>query len=239
MADNFFDPKENNMDNQDPQTIKVGEKEYSPEQLQQLVQLGEIGREMEEKWNTKIDRVYPEFSKAKNDLKTMEEEVTRLRTPAPQAPAADDGMGLSEDDIAKARKEARKIGIVTDDAFDEFMGNKFREYFVRERAIEKTMENLDRLEGEISGEDGRPKFVKEDILRFMQETGVNNPEQAYKLKHEKEIDAWRSKQIMDAKREGVYSESASSAGGKTPPAVKVTRDNLSSLVSEQLSGGSR
>jgi len=241
MSD-FFDPKNNNdnMDNQDVQTIKVGEKEYTPEQLQQLVQLGEIGREMEEKWNTKIDRVYPEFSKAKNDLKVLEEENTRLKTPQQPAPTTiSDEMGLSEEDLAKARKEARKIGIVTEDAFDEFLGNKFREYFVRERAIEKTMENLDRLEGEISGEDGRPKFVKEDVVRFMQETGVNNPESAYKLMHEKDLEAWRAKQLADAKREGVYSNTTSSAGGKQPDPVRPTRSNLDSLVAEALSGNIR
>ena len=237
MSDNFFDNKDNNMDNQDPQTIKVGEKEYTPEQLQALVSLGEIGQEMETKWNTKIDKVYPEFSKAKNDLKALEEENTRLKTPQqPTPPSVGEEMGLSEEDLAKARKEARKIGIVTEDAFDEFLGNKFREYFVRERAIEKTMENLDRLESEISGEDGRPKFVKEDILRYMQETGVGNPESAYKLMHEKDLEAWRVKTLNEAKREGVYSEPASSAGGKTPPTVKPTRDNLSSLVAEALTG---
>ena len=172
MSD-FFDPKDNNdnMDNQDVQTIKVGEKEYTPEQLQALVSLGEIGQEMESKWNTKIDKVYPEFSKVKNDFKALEEENARLKAPkAPVAPQEGEEVGLSDEDIAKAKKEARKIGIVTDEAFDEFMNNKFREYFVRERAIEKTMENLDRLESEISGEDGRPKFVKEDVVRFMQET---------------------------------------------------------------------
>ena len=87
--------------------------------------LGEIGQEMESKWNTKIDKVYPEFSKVKNDFKALEEENARLKAPkAPVAPQEGEEVGLSDEDIAKAKKEARKIGIVTDEAFDEFMNNK-------------------------------------------------------------------------------------------------------------------
>ena len=63
MADEFFEDKK--MEPQvpeevTPEVIKLGEKEYSQEELSKLVGLGEQAVELETKWDTKLDRLMPE-----------------------------------------------------------------------------------------------------------------------------------------------------------------------------------
>lgn len=236
----FFDPKDNNQNMDDNQQvvekIKIGEEEFTPEEAQEYIKLGKLGREMEEKWNTKIDRIYPEFSKSQNELKELREaEATRNATPP--APVTNPEDALDEETIQRARKEARKIGIVTEDAFDEFLGNKFRDYFVRARFEEKLIDRMDGLARDLNGEDGRPRFDQKEVVEFMRNNGVSDPEVAYKIMHEKELDAWKAQQLTAAKREGLYTENTSTAGGKQPAAVKPTADNLSQLVAEALERG--
>jgi len=43
--------------------ITLGENEYSQDELKELVNLGKIGKEAEEKYNTSIDKVWPEYSR--------------------------------------------------------------------------------------------------------------------------------------------------------------------------------
>lgn len=232
----FFDPKENMEDNQAVEKIKIGEEEFTPEEAQEFIKLGKLGREMEEKWNTKIDRIYPEFSKSQNELKELREaEATRLATPP--TPVTNPEDVLDDETIQKARKEARKIGIVTEDAFDEFLGSKFRDYFVRARFEEKLIDRMDGLGKELNGEDGRPRFDQERVVEFMRNNGVSDPEVAYKIMNEKELDTWKANQLQAQKREGLYTENSSTAGGKQPAAVKPTADNLSELVAEALTRG--
>ena len=70
MPDKFFDKEEERVEEkveeikEEPQTIKVGEKEYTQEELSRKVGLGELADELESKWNTKIDRLYPEYTKS-------------------------------------------------------------------------------------------------------------------------------------------------------------------------------
>ena len=39
------------------------------------------------------------------------------------------------------------------------------------------------------------------ILEYMRDNGINDPELAYKIKYEKELDAWKEKKISSAKKQ--------------------------------------
>src|SRR3990167_6033242 len=60
---------------QEVEKVKVGEKEYTQDELSHLVGLGEVGAELESKWNTKIDRLYPEFTKATQEREDLRKQV--------------------------------------------------------------------------------------------------------------------------------------------------------------------
>lgn len=216
----------------EPSKIKLGETEYSQEELNRLVGLGRLAEEAEKKYNTKIDKVWPEYGRTKQREKELENEIEKLRNPQPKVAESE------ADAIKEAKDAARKLGIVIDEDFDSRLQKSFRTYYQQERAAEKLLEDAKDMESEIDGKDGRPAFKTQEVLEFMAENGINNLETAYKVKYEKELDSWKESQLGKAKRSGMTTTIQGSGAGvsKQPSNVKITRDNLSQLVSEALEG---
>lgn len=207
---------------QEPQKVKVGEDEYSQEELAQLVGLGKIGREAEEKFHTKIDKVWPEYTKAQQKLR--EYEAVNQKPAEPQ-------VKVNEDEVVKqARQEAKRLGIALDDEIEDRVTKKIMQVLEAKDLLDQCKS----LEGEIDGSDGRPKFSTDAILAHMQSTGIKNPEKAYKDMHESEIDRWKEEQIAKAKPKGMVTEPTSTAGSKQPPEIKVDRNNFEAMVRDAL-----
>lgn len=216
---------------QQPEKIKLGEEEFSQEELSQLVGLGKSYKEIESKYNTKLDRVWPEFGKSQNRVKELEAELENMKK-ASQMP-----KDLDENAVREAKEAARKIGLVTDEQFTEFMGKNFRQFYQQERAAERLLDDCKDFEGEFDGKDGRPAFKTEEILEYMRDTGIKNPELAYKTKFESQLDSWKESQLAKAKRPGLTTVTETQ-GFKEPKQVKITTNNLQDLIREQLEGGS-
>lgn len=213
--------------------VKVGDKEYTQEELSQLVGLGEIGRELETKWNTKIDKIYPEYTKTQQNYKDLETKAKEYEAKLKEIEAKK--QDLPEDQvIAQAREAAKKVGLLTNDDFNPLLEKSFRQFYVQERAAERLLEEVKGFEGKIDGKDGRPAFVAKDILEYMQENSISNPETAYKLKFENEIDAWKEAQLGKIKKPGMTTIDSTTAGAKQPPKANINRDNLGEAIREAL-----
>ena len=198
--------------------IKVGEKEYTQEELSRKVGLGELADELESKWNTKIDRLYPEYTKSTQELSELrkyKEEQERLATEA----KAKKGEGLTPEEIKKqAIAEADSLGLVHAGNVNKFIGS-----FLQARDL------IDDSEAIITKavEEGKPKTTTEDLLAYMDETGIKNPDLAYKAKFEKELDTWKQEQLAKVKSSDMKTLDASTAGSKEPEIPKLT--NIDSL----------
>lgn len=236
---NFFDNQQNeNQPEAEPtetepteivEKVKVGEAEYSQEELNRLVGLGKLAQEADTKYNTKIDKVWPEFTKKSQRLTELEKEVETLR--ASQAPKLPEN---EEQAIKEAKEAARKLGIVTSDDFDEYLDKKFTQRYQTERQAERLLDEGMKFEKDIDGSDGRPKFVLTDVLEYMRDNmgGQGNLETAYKLMHETQLDTWREQQLNKSKRQGMTTATIPGGSIKEPSSVKVTNDNLDQLVAE-------
>lgn len=210
-----------------PEKIKVGEKEYTQDELSQLVGLGEIGRELETKWNTKIDKVYPDYTRSQQEKKDYETKLKEAQDKISELQAKNGtGDAFTDEDIQKAKEAARKVGILTND--------DFRQFYAQERAAERLLEDVKSHESKIDGSDGRPAFKAQEILEYMKDTGLTNPELAYKTKYEKEIDAWKEEQLGKVKRTGMTTLETTSAGAKNPPKANINKDNLGEAIREAL-----
>lgn len=214
--------------------IKLGDEEYTHDQLKRLVDLGKIGVEAEEKYNTSIDKVWPEFGKKSNQIKEYEERLAQIEEEKnkPQLPENE------QQAIEEARAAARKLGLTLDEDVEGKVGAKlekeFRNYYLRERSAERLLEETGKLEKEIDGSDGRPKFKTDEVLEFMKENpGFKKPIDAYEAKYKSETDEWRANQIVKAKR-GIVTNNDSLGVDKQPPDVKVTSANLDQLIRESL-----
>lgn len=242
MAD-YLGEDETQEESQEQESIKLGDAEYTQEELNELVGLGQTARELEEKWNTKIDSVYPEFTKKSQRLKELEselEEKKELEEKLAQYQNQSKQTGeLDERAIQEARQAAKKIGLLTKDDLAELgivTRDDYKKLYKEMRSGEQLLEEMGQLEREYTGEDGRPKFDTEAVLEYMQETGINDPQVAYKVKYEDELTKWREQKYEEAKKPGVDTLGGSTAGSKKPSKVRPNKDNLGDLVSQAIEG---
>lgn len=211
--------------------LKIGDGEYTQEELEQLVGLGKTARDLEDKWSTKIDRLYPEYTKKTQEVAELRKQIDSSKS-VEVSKRAEAGEELTPEEIqAQAIQEARKLGIVTKDDLQTYV----EDYYVNRRAAEKMLDDIESINKDAE-ETGKPKVNSADLLQYMQDEGIRNPKSAYKLMNEDALRDWERKQLNNIKPTGLYTESRSSAGSKAPTPVKVTKDNLDALVAEALNG---
>lgn len=219
----------------DPQVFNINGAEYTADQLKKYVELGKIGEEAETKYSTKLDRVWPEYTKTSQELKATKQKLSEMESMIQEQQSKTPLMPANEDQaIREAKQAARKLGLVTDEDFEAVLAKSFRKYYQQERESEKIYNDAISLESKYDGKDGRPAFVAQEMLEYMVENQISNPEVAYKIKYENEIDAWKEAQLSRAKKPGMVTEGRSTTGFKAPTDVRPTKDNLSRLVSEAL-----
>lgn len=227
--DDFY--KENKVEEQQetiPEVIKVGDKEYSSDELNRLVGLGQQAADLESRWDTKIDRLMPEYTRSREELKTLkqqQEEATRSQTETRQT----QGEELSDAEQARLiRDNAKKYGLMTQDDFDNHYANR--------RAGEKLLEQTESVISKASTEE-KPKVSVEELLTYMAETGIKKPDDAYELMFKPQLREIEMKKLQSIRPQGLYTESGSTAGSKTPAPVVVTKDNLGSMLDAVLTRG--
>lgn len=93
---------------------------------------------------------------------------------------------------------------------DEIRQELQKELSQREQDAQVKQE-IDQLTTRYNGQDGRPKFEKESVIKFALDRGIGNLEYAYKLMHEKELLDWHVKQAL-SKTRGVQTEGSDGSG---------------------------
>lgn len=203
--------------------IKVGEKEYTQEEVTKLVGLGELGAELESKWNTKLDRLYPEYTKVTQRIRELEEEKSTKEASQVQA-KAQKGEELSTTEQENlVRQELSKYGVVTEEKVNDYIAN----FLAGKDLLDKTQKVVSEAETE-----GKPKVSAEDLLLYMQESGIKDPIVAYKVKFEEDLEKIKEQQLMQMKKPGLITTTESTAGAKVPQQNPVTKENLSSVLAE-------
>jgi hypothetical protein len=225
----FFkdEEKKEDISNVTETKIKVGETEYSQEELDKYIGFGKQAEELESRWNTKLDSLMPSYTKTTQELKAEREEKERL---VAELEATRARIPVKEDDPETLRKqaieEAKNLGLVTRDDFDK--------YYQERRAGEKLLEETTAFVEKTNSE-GKPKTDVESLLQYMVDNGIKKPSVAYKDMFEVEYDEWKEKQIAQLKPSSFKTTSPSTAGGKAPEEVKATNENLRSLLKEHFS----
>lgn len=236
MAD-FFKREEESDDA--VQKITISGQEYDLNEIQSLVDIGKKTREAEEKYNTKLEKVWPEYGRSQNELRELRDKLKAMEETKPPTQTPPSEM----DDVTRqaAIAEAKKLGLATAEdvakAASEILDKNFRERYQQEREAERIYETSLKLQTDYNGADGRPKFDAAEMLEYMQATGIRNPEVAYKVKYEKELNEWQQKQFEDRRPRDFFTEESSQAGrSRSPQAPQVTENNLDDLVSQALYG---
>ena len=204
--------------------VKVGDKEFSQDELTGLVGLGQKAKELEDKWNTKIDRLYPEYTKKTQKLTEYEARIQGYEAEKQkrEQESLSSKSELNPEEQSKLiKQELGKYGVVTKEDVNNYIANFM--------AGKELIENINDLIDEAKT-DGKPTTTKEELLTYMDENGIKNPQSAYKLMFEPELKDWEKKQIDKIKPSRMEVQEGSTAGSKSPAPVKVTKANIQELL---------
>ena len=235
MADNFFEDKKDNPEDTgaEIEKIKVGEDEYTQDELSKLVGLGKIGMEAEEKFDTKLDRVFPEFTKKSQQIKEYEKKMADLEE---KAKKFDEVEKSKNQTLTPEQRESAKKELY------ELMGGQpmtqaeFDNMYLQRRSAEKLLEDTQAVIDEAI-EEKLPTTDVNKLLDHMKETGIRNPKKAYKDMFESELDRIKEEKFRKAKPSSYTTEAGSTAGGKRPDIKRPTRDTLGGILKDHFSQG--
>lgn len=228
MADEFFKEEEKTEEVEEATPVKLGDKEYSQEDLEKLVGLGEQAVELESKWDTKLDRLMPEYSKSREELKAAREQA-EAGVKQQVEDKKEQGQELSQEEQEKlVKEELKKHGAMFQEDFETAYANR--------RSGEKLLEQTESVVSQAE-KDGKPKATTEELLTYMSETGVKDPGVAYEVMFKGPLKEMEMKKLQSIKPEGLTTETSSTAGAKSPAPVSVNKDNLDQLLTEVLTRG--
>lgn len=144
---------------------------------------------------------YERFKETNDELKRLKTEYENLKKQvAPPEP--------EDPEVAKVKETLKSLGFVSKEELQALE---------RQRSEDVELDKeLSKLEAKYSGEDGRPKFKRDEIIDFYIKSGKvsSDPEALYKLKYEKELIDWHIKSAT-AKSKGVQSETSDGSGSTT------------------------
>lgn len=226
LADKFFEDEKQSDTTETAETVKVGDKEYTQEELGKLVGLGNTALEAETKYGRSIDKFWPEFTKAQQKSIEMEKELNDLKSFRERLQAPEQKVLSQEEQYAQARAQAREIGLTDEETT--------RRIYREERQAEKLIDEIDGLNAEAKTT-GKPEADKEKLIKYMVDEGFRSPVKAYRDMYENELKDWETKQIETIKSQGYQTQETTTAGSKYPTIeTPKTADELKSALNTLL-----
>ena len=133
----------------------------------------------------------------------------------PQAPATPPPPLASTPEGKQVSDQLRDLGFVT------------REELNKQQDRQNLNVEYGRLEQEIDGTDGRPKFDRKVVQDHSIREGIFNPRAAYNDLFEDELIEWYKKQALTSKPTTPYSEKSARPGERKPPLSKGDIEKMS------------
>jgi chromosome segregation ATPase len=216
--------------------VNINGQEYDPTEAQSLIDLGRQTKEAEAKYNTSLDKVWPEYGRSQSTVKQLTQELSEAKTQLTEYQSKVNSGTDTKADLTEAREAASKLDVnlkdyIKRDDLDKYLDERDT---VRNQ-VETILKAADKLATEINGDDGRPKFNKKAVLAYAQAYGISDLKAAYEDMHEDTLKSWKDEQIARETKPGLKTLKPTGAKGE-PEKTKVTDDNVKDLLKETLWG---
>lgn len=165
---------------------------------------------------SRIDELSGKLKESEKRVQELESRVTENKVPAPQA------VVESTPEAQKAITYLENLGFTRKGAIEEKIKT------IEER-IELNTEHS-RLGSEYDGSDGRPKYEKSKIERYMRDRGIFDPEVAYKAMNETELLDWHIKKAGSGEKKRPYIEKPGGGGVSRSSDNQITREKLQEVA---------
>jgi len=221
-----------------PLKITINGQEYDPAEAQDLIETGRKTKDYETQWSTKLDSVWPEYGRSREEIKTLKSELEAYKQKAVEG-------NVTKQETAEAKATAQQLGVKLEDLdkagyikktdLESFLEERDAKKDTIKQATDKVLAEADNLQKEIDGSDGRPKFKKAAVIAYASQYGFKDLKEAYENMWDDEIKVWKEKQIEKETRKGLQTQGA--AASKDPKQPGVSKDNVDSILKEALWGG--
>ncbi len=197
--------------------LKIGEREYSADELATLVEKAESVSTIEKDQNISIKELYPDYVKKSQLLKGYEQKQKEEVLPVGGTPGPEDAAEKRAVDTLRS-----KYGF-----FSKEDKESFKQELIEEVKTNQLLEDLEDVKKDFPGVD------KREVLDFMQATRVSDPfVAAEKLANYKKMNQEKSQP------KAVFTERSGSSGVHTPkgkdiPSLEKTAD-MSEYIREEL-----
>lgn len=162
---------------------------------------------------------YERFSEVNTKAKELEAKIQELEKRFEPKVDADPQQEQIKESLRQIAPLLKEMGFVSKDQLEQ------------EKEDNQVQAEISALENKFNGSDGRPKFVKEDVIKYALSNKIGSVEAAYKLKHEKELIDWQIARAIE-KGKGIKTESSDGSGSSE---VGTTNDDLR----EAIKGGNK
>ncbi len=235
-----MDPNNDGTAGQAPAKVVINGTEYDVTEAQTLIDTGRKTKEYEQKWNTPLDKVWPAYGESQTKIKTLGDELTAAKKQLEEFQVKKDAGTETQVDVEKAKEAARKLGLVLTDDLDKsgYVKKDDLDKYLDDRdsnrkAVESILATADKLEKEIDGSDGRPKFHKKAVLAYANTYGFTDLTKAYEDMHADTLKVWQEQQVDKNKPKGLKTLQGS-GGGKNPKPIKIDDNNVGDALKEAL-----
>lgn len=218
-------------DSKTEEKIKIGEVEYSTQEVDDLMGAGKRLKEMEEKQGQPVDDILKSWGRRGEEIGNYKKQVEELNSKVAELskPPKKEGEALTEAEIeVQVKAEAKKYGLLTSEEARDLA----TEIYNNNRAGEKLLSRTSRVLKEAK-KDGRPVVEVEKLLEFMANPdNPKDPQNAYDIMFKKELKDWETAQVGKLKNKGMATETGTSANKEPERKTIVGQDALKAALSE-------
>lgn len=161
----------------------------------------------------RINELLSKNKELEGKLSKIEEKMAPIPPAAPKDPTQE-----LTPDVKKAVEVLKKIGFVTREEQDRKLQQ------LQDRAFLDAEHT--KLENKYDGSDGKPKYDKKEVEKYMQEHGIFDSEAAYKLMFEKELLDFEMKRYEDNRKKKPFVQKPGSSAGSREDNT-ITREKIS------------
>jgi hypothetical protein len=157
-------------------------------------------------------------------IKELEGKLDKIGSTQPSAPVPGAQPAPLTPELQRAKEQIRTLGYVDEDTLEK----KIRQ--MEDRILLDTEHG--RMETTYTGSDGRPKYDRAEVERFMRSKGVYNPEIAYEQLYKAELFDWNLKQAQKNKPATPRSDSGQAKGAEQKGGTQtITRELIRDKMS--------
>jgi len=232
-------------ENNAPEKLIINGQEYSLDDVAGLVDKGNKYDQIEKETNTPLDKVFPEFTKSRQQIKDYETQIADRDRELAEYKKAKVELAQAEtpEEITKAKAALRQLGTVDEDYLKQsgyMTKQEAEEFWNQKRTQEKEVETINRegakLEEQIDGTDGRTPFVYLAVLAYANAYRKETLMEAYNEMNERANKKWMDARLADEEAKKPTPTIRIAGGAKEPKETKVTNDNLTANLSEIAKG---